>query len=603
MSGAIDPSAFLRATPPFDQLSEERFATAARALEVTFHPAGTRLATTGTAPLQHVYVIRKGAVRLERDGDTLQVLEEGEMFGVLSLIAKEATVDVVVESDLLAYRVPGGVALRLMADVAFAAHFAERLADRFKSTLERSHVATFQADVSAPIAQLVRRPPVVVAPALSVSEAARVMRSEKISSLLVQSAPIGIVTERDFLNDVLAEELAPSTPLSAIRAHAVQTVAAEAPIYEAWALLIDQNVKHLAVKRGDEVVGVVTANDLFRSTAQGPVAVLRRVERMQGRDELPGYSRRVTEMASTLLTGGLDAMVVAGFVARLNDALVHRILRWTEESLGEAPCRYAWIVAGSEGRTEQTLLTDQDNALVYAEASAANTAYFRAVAERANEDLLAAGFPECSGGYMAKTWCLPLATFVSRFEGWIAERAMAGVRDAAIWMDHRKVWGALDTKPLEDVIRRAGRDHVFLATLARAALESKPPSGLVLRLYGGRSEVDIKAHGLNPVVELARCYALEVGSDRRHTLERLDDAVRAGLMGKDARAYVGEAFQFLHGLRLRLQLRNLAAGRAAANVVKLSELSTIERARLKESLSAVSDWQDLARFHYRSGMY
>jgi CBS domain-containing protein len=600
---AIDPTAFLRGTPPFDQLPVELFAAASRSLEATFHPAGSRLATKGADPLQHVYVIRKGAVRLERDGETIQLLEEGEMFGVLSLISKQATVDVVVESDLLAYRMPRTVVEGLMKDAGFAGHFAERLADRFKHTLDRSQVATFQADLSIPIGQLVRRKPMIVPTTMSVSEAARLVRKENISSLLVDTDPLSIITERDFSHLVVAAELPPSTPIGQICKRAVRRVAAETPIYEAWALLIDEGVSHLAIQQGTELIGVVSANALFRSTAQGPVAVLRRVERMVRSDQLPGYSQRVTEMASALLSGGLDAMVVAGFVARLNDALVHRILRWAEAEIGKAPCSYAWIVAGSEGRTEQTLLTDQDNALLYAEESEGNAAYFQRLSERANEDLLSAGFPECPGGYMAKKWNAPIAAFCAKFDHWVNERAMEGVRDAAVWTDFRKVSGELDVGLLQESVARAGRDSFFLSTLAHTALESKPPNSLLLRLRGESSEVNIKAHGITPVVHLARCYALEVGSDRRPTLERLDAAVRAGLMGKDARAHVGEAFQFLNGLRLRLQLRRLAAGLQPSNSVKLSDLSPIERARLKDSFSAVADWQGLASFHYRAGMY
>jgi CBS domain-containing protein len=137
---------------------------------------------------------------------------------------------------------------------------------------------------------------------------------------------------------------------------------------------------------------VLTSSDLLRTTAQGPVGVLRSVERLATRDALPGYGARVVEMASSLLAGGLDATVIAGFVARLNDALLSRILRWAEADLGMPPAPYAWIAFGSEGRMEQTLLTDQDNALVHG-GVAADEPYFAALAERANTDLEAAGFP------------------------------------------------------------------------------------------------------------------------------------------------------------------------------------------------------------------
>jgi CBS domain-containing protein len=600
---AIDPVVYLRGTPPFDKLPEELFTSAARSLEIAFYPAGSRLVRRGEEPLQHLYIIRKGAVRLERDGQTLQLLEEGETFGYTSLITRRATLDVVVEEDLLAYRLPQAQFEALLSEAKFAGHFAVGLAERLKSSLEHSQIATFQADLSASVQQLVRRPAVRVPESTTVGQAARVMREQHISSVLVDTDPAGIVTDRDFRNRVLAAGLGPETPVTRVFTQGLKTVASDTPIYEAWTMLIESGVHHLPVTKGKEIIGVLTSNDLLKATAQGPVAVLRRVERLAGRDQLPGYGSLVTEMTSALLSGGLDATVIAGFVARLNDALVHRILRWAEEELGPPPCRYAWVVSGSEGRMEQTLLTDQDNALIYDDSGKGSAAYFQRLAERVNQDLEAAGFPRCPGGYMAREWNGPLGEWVERFHGWVAEHGPKALMQAAIYVDYRKVSGELDLAPLEAAVQRAGRDRVFVASLAKAALDAHPPASLLLRLRGEASEVNLKAQGITPIVYLARCYGMEVGSERRNTLERLDAAVRAGLMGPDVRALVGEAFRFLLGLRLRLQLRAVSEGKPVTNLVSMADLSAIERSRLKDSFRAIKDWQEKASFHYRTDLF
>jgi CBS domain-containing protein len=598
-----DPVGYLRGTPPFHALSEELFQATARSLEIAFYPAGSRLVHKGGTPLEHLYVIRKGSVRLERDGQTLQVLEEGEIFGYTSLITNQASMDVVVDEDLLAYRLPRAQFEALLADARFAGHFAVGLSERLKASLEHSQVATFQADLSAPVSQLVRRRVVRVPAEATVGQAARLMRDLKVSSVVVQTDPEGIVTDRDFRNRVLAEGLGPDVPVIQVFTQGLKTVPADAPIYEAWAMLIESGVHHLPVMKGGEMVGMVTANDLLKASAQGPVAVLRRVERLAGRDQLPGYGARVAEMASALLAGGLDATVIAGFVARLNDALMHRILTWGEAELGRPPCPYAWIVSGSEGRMEQTLLTDQDNALIHAADGAEAEDYFRRLAERANDDLEAAGFPRCPGGYMAREWRAPIDEWVERFNGWVADRGPQTLMRAAIFVDQRKVYGQLDLAPFAQAVKRAGKDRLFLLSLAKAALDARPPASLLLRLKGESSQVNIKAQGLTPIVYLARCYGLEVGAEGSNTLARLDAAVQAGLMGEHARALVGEAFRFLLGLRLRLQLRAVAEGRPLANTVHLADLTSIERSRLKESFKAIRDWQDLAAYRYRTDLF
>jgi CBS domain-containing protein len=596
---APDPVAFLQATPPFSELPAALFDVAARALETTFYSAGTRLVETDGTPLQHVYVIRKGAVRLESGGKTLQVLEEGEVFGYTSLFAKKATLDVVVEEDLLAHRIPAAEFERLLADARFASHFAVSLAERLAHSLARPR-AILQADLSVAVESLLHQPPVKVPASATVADAARAMREHRVSSVLVDTFPAGIVTDRDFRNRVLAEGLGPGTPVARISSSPLKTVSGGMAIYEAWQTLLDQNVHHLPVTRGGEIVGVLTDSDLLKTSAQGPPAMLRSVERLPSRDALPGYAAGVSEMAGELLSGGLDATVIGGFVARLNDALLARILRWAEADLGPPPAPYAWIVFGSEGRMEQTLLTDQDNALVHG-GGADDEAYFARLAERANADLEAAGFPRCPGGYMARNWHDPLPEWEDRFLGWLADPNPQALLYAAIFFDYRKVYGALDLAPLDAVVAQAAKARVFLACLAKSALDFRPPPSLLLRIVGG--EVDLKAHGVSPIVFLARPYALEVGSPARNTLERLEAAMTAGLIGPDVRGAMCEAYRFLLGLRLREQIRMAKEGKPTQNTVRLADLTTIERSRLKDSLRAIREWQDRAAFHFRTEMF
>src|SRR5512139_1836369 len=158
-----------------------------RALEIAFYPAGTWLVRAGGRPLGHLSIIRRGAVRLEREGQTIQVLEEGETFGYTSLITREATLDAVVEEDLLAYLLPDADFQRLRADAAFAGHFAVGLAERLENALAHSPVVTFQPDLAQEIHRLVRRPAVWVEAGATVGEAARKMREERISSVLVRT--------------------------------------------------------------------------------------------------------------------------------------------------------------------------------------------------------------------------------------------------------------------------------------------------------------------------------------------------------------------------------------------------------------------------------
>jgi CBS domain-containing protein len=596
---SLDPVAYLRSTPPFHALPAPLFDLAAHSLEVGYYPAGSQLVRVGGKPLEHLYVIRKGSVRLEREGQTLQVLEEGETFGYTSLLTDKATLDVTVEDDLLAYRLPGVEFRRLLADANFAGHFAVGLSQRLKSSLEHSPVTTFKADLHLEVQQLLRRPAVWVDPSTTVGQAARVMREQRISSVLVRSDPPGIVTDRDFRNKVLAEGLGPDTPVTAILSRPLRTVDAATPISAAWTSLLDSGGHHLPVRRGTEIAGVLTSTDLLKCHAPGPVAVLRRVERLTDRSALPGYGTKVTEMASALLAGGLEADVIAGYVARLNDALVRRLLTFAEADQGPPPAPYAWVTMGSEARMEQTLLTDQDNALVFGDEGEAHRAWFQGLAERVNADLVAAGFPRCTGGYMASKWNGTVSEWVQRFAGWFEARKPQELLEASTFFDFRRVAGSLELEPLEAALSTTAQHPVFLRYLAHAALDLRPPSSLTLRLRES-SEIDLKMQGLSPIVYLARCYGLEIGSRAQNTRERMEAAVKAGLMSAEVFGTVSEAYKFLLGLRLRMQLRLLSEGKPVTNKVALSALSGIERSRLKDCFRTIKAWQEMAAYHYQA---
>jgi CBS domain-containing protein len=325
--------------------------------------------------------------------------------------------------------------------------------------------------------------------------------------------------------------------------------------------------------------------------------VLRRVERLASRESLPGYARQVAEMSSALLAAGLDVAVLAGFVARLNDALVRRALGWAEADLGPAPAPYAWLVFGAEGRMEQTLVSDRENGLVFGAAGERSRGWFEALAERVNADLTTAGFPESAAGRTARLWNGTLLEWRERVDETLDSRA----HDAGVYFDLRVVGGDLDVRPLEELLASAGARPGLVRRLARAALAFRPPPSLVVRVPG--QSVDLKLHGILPIALLARCYAVELGHPARATVERLEAARAAGILSDQAAATLSGAYRFLLELRLRTDLRQLSAGEAPVDELPLAALSPIERNRLKDVLRAIASWQEKAahRYHVERG--
>jgi CBS domain-containing protein len=298
-------------------------------------------------------------------------------------------------------------------------------------------------------------------------------------------------------------------------------------------------------------------------------------------------------MSAALLAAGLDVTVIAGFVARLNDTLVRRALDWAEADLGPPPAPYAWVVFGPEGRMEQTLLDHCENALVYGDAGAARRGWYQALADRVNDDLAAAGFPESAAGRTARSWHGTLAEWTARVE----ETLTAHAHEAGVYFDLRAVAGDLDLAPLQEVLGSASERSRLVRTLAKTSLGFRPPARLVVRV--GSHAVNLDRDAILPVTLLARCYAVELGSPARGTLDRLEAARAGGLISEQAASTISTAFRFLLELQLRTKLRQITAGAPPSDELQLSSLTAIERNRLRDALRAIRGWQEKAAYRWQ----
>lgn len=594
----LDPLSFLRRVHPFDELPEADFAAAAARMRIEFFEKGARILSTESEPSRSLFVIRKGAVRLEHEGEILLTMEEEEAFGDPA-VTGGAPFDAIAEEDVLLYLLPEDAIRELLrGEGPFASFFTTALARR----LERARRSDLPhaVDFHRPVEGLIARPPIIVPANLSVREAAGTMRSAGVSSVLVEGSPRGILTDRDLRNRVLAEGRGPETLVREVASFPLYSVSPDAPVYDAWMAMIERGIKHLAIESEGRIVGVVTGTDLMRHHTHGPLLAFKRIARLTDRSALKGYAADLTRLVDVLLASGLEATRIAQLVARVNDALVRRILGWAEADLGGAPQSYAWIVFGSEGRLEQTLLTDQDNALVWEREAADDRPYFESLSARVIEDLLTAGFPECPGGFMATNWRGPLEEWRDRFAAWITTPRAEALLNASIFFDLRRVAGTLELNPIFEVIGTARAHAPFLAHLVRSALEFHPALTLLRRLKEEEGGIDLKRGGLMPIVGLARAYGLAAGSRATRTVSRLEAAAGTGLIGQEDAETLSEAYRFLMQLRLREQLRSLRRGGTIDHNVPLASLTGVDRRHLKEVFSAVREAQAAAALSFHT---
>ncbi|MDM8518411.1 DUF294 nucleotidyltransferase-like domain-containing protein [Anaerolineales bacterium HSG6] len=592
---------FVKTYPPFNQLPAPSLETLINEITIKQYTPAEYILRQGGSPCMNLYLIHTGTIRLVRDGQQFDFLESGELFGYPSLMFQSPPlVDAICDETAELYAISQPVFKQLLNEhKLFAEFFLNGLADRLRHT-NRFEVSAFTGNLTIEIGTLIDKLPVTVKPDDMVQYAAQKMRAEKIGSVLVESNPSGILTEDDFTVRVLAKGLGPDTPVHQVMSRPVKTLPSDTPIYGAMLFMLEEEIHRVPITKNGQITGVISATDLLRHQTTNPFYLFRQLKRLEDPETLKQYTFEVAKTVDTLFHGGLDVTAIGRMVASLNDALLKRILKLTEDHLGPPPTPYTWLVFGSEGRMEQLLLTDQDNALVYQDDTPEAAAYFATFTKHVVDGLLQAGFPLCPGGYMATNWHKPLAHWKALFKKWILTPEPQALLEAAIFFDFRAVHGDLSVKSLDDIILEARSDKLFLAHLARSALQFVPPLGV---LWGIRKDkkgrVNLKKGGITPIVSLARVYGMEAGVYFPSTLERLESAVSAGNLSQDGGDTLSETFRFILQLRLEEQLLAYKNKTKPGNKVVWNNLAPIDRRHLKEAFGVIQDYQGYlsGRFH------
>ena len=459
------------------------------------------------------------------------------------------------------------------------------------------------------VRDLVERSPVTCPPATPVAEAARLMSERGVGSVVVADAdgrPQGIVTDRDLRTRVMASGLDPSTPAARVMSSPLLSIESEHSALDALLEMTRRNIHHLGVLSGERLVGVVSSHDLLGLQDAHPVRVAREIESAPDVDGLARAAPRVESVVRWLASGGAGPIHIGRIVAELNDRLVRRALALVEVDLeagghGRAPVAYSWLVAGSEGRREQTLKTDQDNGLVYrdppAGAEAVSATYFERLATAMGETLTRLGFPSCPGGFMASNsrWCQPAGVWRRYFSSWMETPQPDPVLRASLFFDLRPVAGEEEVGRTlwEWVCKTAPTQTLFLRHMARAALDRHVPLGL----FGGfvversgihKDRLDLKARGVFPMAQAMRVYALSLGARSTNTIDRLKAAGEQGIFTAAEVGELRDAYQVIARLRLTHQLACLDADVPADNFIKPRTLGKTDRLLLKEAFKSVA---------------
>jgi len=636
-SDAVD---LLRRTLPFGELPEDELSRLARSCTIDFIPAGVRFIEQGRSGVDYLWIIQKGGVKSylsSDDGSTtlLDIQGEGGTFGALAIVRGSlANFNVETVEDSFFYRIPkaelldliqrypavGRFYLRTLSDAYVHKAFSElsRTRPPADSGARLSLFATSVGDVA-------HRDLVTITASESIRTAAKRMGRNSVGSLVVldgfgedELGVAGIVTDQDFRDKVAARGLSVELPVREIMSSPLMAVDHSTMCFDALLVMMKDQIHHLAVRRQGRVVGMVTAHDFMTLTGRSPYSLFKDIVGETSMDGLARLARGVVSVVRALFEEGARAGKVGRMVALLNDLVLERLLTMLQEELGPPPLPFCWLAMGSEGRREQTIRTDQDNALIYQDPPRGDVAlasraekYFARLGARATERLVEFGFPRCPGGIMAENpqWRQPLSTWKGCFSDWIARPEPEQILFAGIFFDFRPVFGhlALGQELREHLTPLAAHEELFLRHMANHCLRVGPPltffKNFIVEKDGRHKDaLDIKARGILPLTEFGRVMALRHGVRETNSLDRFQALADAGQISPEFHAELREAYEYLMRVRIASQLRQMEEGREPDNHIRPSRLTDLEKRTLKEAFAVIGRMQSFVRETFRLTM-
>lgn len=600
----MEPLALLVQTAPFDTLTKEQLECAAAAAAMAPFRAGDRLLAEGESPAA-LRVVIQGAVQAILDGREVERIGAGGSFDVEALLRQRSACDYVACEDGACLVLPRAVFLELLtaapefADQCFQ-DIAERVAGERSKQINRD-LAGFMV---AKIADAYIHPRLQVPASTSIHDAARTMRDNHARSLLVdRDGAIGICSGTDLRDAVVVARRSPDDPVGDIASYDLIALDADDFLFNALLTMTRHDISRVAIRRGDAIVGVLEQIDLLSYLSSHSRLIAVRIEQATTRAELEQASRDLVDVIEALHVRGVKQSYIGELLAELNKKLFAKLFGLIAPP--ELIANSCLIVMGSEGRREQILKTDQDNALLLRDGFAHPE--IERVTHEFTEALVAFGYPRCPGNIMVSNpyWTRSVSAFRDEIFNWIQWPTEESFMQFAIFVDARAVAG--DSGLLEElrqyVFARLQSSSPFYAKFARATEAFETPLGMFSNFVMGKAEhrdaLDLKKGGIFPLTHGVRSLALEHRIEATNTLERIAALQAKGVLTESFAIELGEALTMLSTLRLTTGLQKIKAGLPQDNYVQPNKLNKLERELLRDSFKIVNEFKKFISFHFK----
>lgn len=617
---------FLQSVEPFGQLPSSALEQLSHSIQISSYPKDAVIYTYAQTPIQSLSIIQEGKVEkyfLNDRGEKefREYFESGDSFGEVSILlnytASLSNTRALDDTTLL--QIPRAYFRELCQEYPYIyEYYTSRLGKRVLDEKYGRYLRGM-SDKSSGLGQSdyyfhqsvgeVALKHIYCCPTdTSIQEAARLMHHYKTGYIIVKDEAekfLGILTDLDLKAKVVAQALDVHLPVTEIMSTPLISIAEEAKVYEAILKMYRLKINYLLTGEKGNYKGLLTRNKLLFHQQKSPFLFVQSLQNATHSQELKMAWTQVPALIDELFNRAPKAETANEVISSIIDAISHNITERAIFQLQKIPVRFAFIALGSEGRKEQTLKTDQDNAIIFEDVHESRRAevqqYFLKLGQLISDELNEAGFSYCKGNFMASNpkWCQPLSQWKAYYKDWIGSARGEDLLNAIIFFDARNIYG--DGELLEDLRIEVAEQlnqapGFFYLSLAKSTLSNRPPLNVftgfqLVQKEEKKKVLDLKV-AMRIIIDFARIYSLKHQIRQTNTGARLKALRDKAILSEADFNELFQAYYYMMQLRLRNQVRQINQWKEApSNYLSPKSITQVERVALKEVFKIIKKFQ------------
>jgi CBS domain-containing protein len=595
-----DQEAFLSNIHPFEVLSPVQMNNCIKNMEIAYYPKNSVIISPENIS-NNFFIIIKGTVHESKDDELIMDFHPEDSFDANSLIYGKTQSTFTVYEDLICYELKKDTFLSLIEQNAeFKEFFLNSLVNKIQNLKNKEFTSELSSFMIAKVEDTIIHESCVVETGTKLIDAIEKSMEFKTSTIIVKKEGMyGIITDSLLKVKVLLQGRDLNIPVEEIAIFPLISVHHDDYLFDALSLLIKNNIKRIGVVNSkNEMIGVLEQIDVLSHFANHTYVVDSKIKKAKTIEDLKQASVELIHTITTLNAKGVKVQHISNLIGQLNIKVYKKLYQLVVPQ--ELQCDACFIVMGSEGRNEQIIKTDQDNALVVKDG--VDVQQYRPYMEETTRILIDFGYPPCEGNIMVSNpfWCKNVSDYKKEIGKWIEAPDMQNYMDLAIFFDAFAVAGnkELLINLKDDLFEKLHDKDVFMAYFAKATLTFETPSKIA-NFMTKTHNIDIKKTGVFPIVQGVRSLSLREKIRETTTIKRIKILTQKKILDQELANELLEAFEVLSTIRLKSQLIKLQDGKKIDNVIDTHILGKIERDLLKDSFKIVNDFKKFIVYTFK----